>query len=270
MQPAYLILAHDRPDLVTRLTGVLEGPAFIHVDSRVDVEPFAGAGTLVETRVAPLWGSWGIVEATLSGMRTAVREPFDRLMLLSGRDYPVKSATQISGEMADADSLIDHHRFPHPDWKGGGWKRGTRWNSPGGPDRRVARRAAGNAAAIARTAVRGRRRPPLHPYGGSAWWCLTREAVEYVLGYCDANPDDVDFWRRVEFPDEIFFQTVLAASGLPLTNRAPTLMAWHQPGGIVQPGDVQPAIDSPYWFARKFGSEETMDLVDAAIGSRAR
>jgi hypothetical protein len=172
--------------------------------------------------------------------------------------------------MAETDSVIDHHRFPHPDWKGGGWKRVTRWNSPQGPDRRFARRAAGNAAALARTVVRGRRRPPLPPYGGSAWWCLTREAVEYVLAYCDANPSDLEFWRHVEFPDEIFFQSVLAASGLPLTNRAPTLMAWHQPGGIVQPADVRPAVDSPYWFARKFNDEETIDLVDKEIGLRPR
>jgi len=265
MQAAYLILAHDRPDLAARLAGALDGPAWLHVDCRVDAAPFAAAGTIVKDRVAPLWGSFGILEATLNGMRAASEEPFDRLMLLSGRDYPIKPSSVIAREMAGSTSVIDHHRFPHPDWKGGGWKRVTRWNDPAGPDRQAVRRAAGNALAVARTAVRGRRTPPQHPYGGSAWWCLTREAVDYVLGYCDANPEDLDFWRHVEFPDEIFFQTVLAGSGLPLENRAPTLMAWGRRGGVVHDDDVPGMVASPQWFGRKFDSESTMDLVDASI-----
>lgn len=265
MQTSYLILAHDRPDLATRLAGRLEGDVWLHVDARVDATPFAGAGRVVEDRVAPLWGSFGILQATLNGMRAATTEPFDRLMLLSGRDYPIKPSSQIAGEMAASPSVIDHHRFPHPDWRGGGWNRVTRWNDPSGPDRRLARRALGNARAAIRTALRGRREPPLHPYGGSAWWCLTREAVDYVLDYCDADPADLDFWRRVEFPDEIFFQTVLAASGIPLENRAPTLMAWSRPGGIVEDADVPELVAAPQWFGRKFDSLETMDLVDHAL-----
>ena len=78
MNAAYLILAHDRPDLAARLAGALDGPAWLPV---------------------------------------------------------------IAEEMAARASMIDHHRFPHPDWKGGGWKRVTRWNDPTGLDRRAVRRA---------------------------------------------------------------------------------------------------------------------------------
>lgn len=269
MDIAYLILAHDRPDLASRLSGSLDGEVYVHVDARVDASPFHQCGVMVEPRVEPRWGSWGIVEATLNGMKTAARKPFDRLMLLSGRDYPVKPPSVIAAEMSRAGSVIDHHPFPHPDWRGGGWNRVTRWNSPGGPSRHVARRVARNAVAAGTTVIRGRRRPPMHPYGGSAWWCMTSEAVEAVLDYCQGTPDGLEFWRRVEFPDEIFFQTVLAATGLPMVNRAPTLMAWHRPGGIVQPEDLRRAVESNHWFARKFDDVSTMDLVDGVLGAEA-
>jgi len=265
MRVAYLMIAHDRPDLAVRLAGVLDGPVFVHVDSNVDPAPFEAAGQLVTPRVHPSWGSFGIVEATVTGMRSALREPFDRLMLLSGRDYPIKPTDVIHAEMEAQGSVIEFIRFPHPDWTGGGWPRIQRWNRPSGPSRKMIGMAALNARATIETALRGQREAPSWPYGGSAWWCLDREAVEFIVASCDSDPHTFAFWRRVWFPDEIFFQTLLVDSGLPLTNRAPSYMAWGSPGGLVAIGDVGELRDIPHWFARKFDDHETLDLVDSTL-----
>jgi hypothetical protein len=69
----------------------------------------------------------------------------------------------------------------------------------------------------------------------------------------------------VWWPDEIFFQTLIVASGLPITNRTPTHMAWDSPGGIVELSDVAKLREVPQWFARKFNDHETLDLVDATL-----
>ena len=157
MRVAHLMLAHDRPDLAIRLAGVLDGPVFVHVDSKVDPAPFEPAGQLVTPRVHPSWGSFGIVEATVAGMRSALREPFDRLMLLSGRDYPIKPASVIHDEMEAQGSVIECAKFPHPDWADGGWPRVRRWNRRSGPSRKGLGMAALEARAQIETLVRGQR-----------------------------------------------------------------------------------------------------------------
>ena len=265
MRVAHLMLAHDRPDLAIRLAGVLDGPVFVHVDSKVDPAPFEPAGQLVTPRVHPSWGSFGIVEATVAGMRSALREPFDRLMLLSGRDYPIKPASVIHDEMEAQGSVIECAKFPHPDWADGGWPRVRRWIRRSGPSRKGLGMAALEARAQIETLVRGQREAPSWPYGGSAWWCLDREAVELIVTSCDSDPNSLAFWRRVWWPDEIFFQTLIVASGLPITNRTPTHMAWDSPGGIVELSDVAKLREVPQWFARKFNDHETLDLVDATL-----
>jgi len=104
MKIAYLILAHNTPRHLSRLVAALSSESsgfFIHLDRKSNEEDFRnieGPGVhLAEERVAVYWGDFSQVEATLLILRAALADPrdFDRFVLLSGSDYPLRSASFI-------------------------------------------------------------------------------------------------------------------------------------------------------------------------------
>src|SRR5262245_23051827 len=109
MGVAYLVMAHAAPEQVARLVGRLSTPedtVIVHVDRKADIEPFLKAfealpipPLLTPRRVPVHWAGWGIVQATLIGMRAALEvyksKPWTHLVLLSGADYPIRSADEI-------------------------------------------------------------------------------------------------------------------------------------------------------------------------------
>jgi hypothetical protein len=104
MKVAYLILAHNTPRHLSRLVAALTSESsgfFIHVDRKSNEDDFRsaeGPGVhFAEERVAVYWGDFSQVEATLVILRAALADPrdFDRFVLLSGSDYPLRSASYI-------------------------------------------------------------------------------------------------------------------------------------------------------------------------------
>ncbi|MEO1652496.1 MAG: beta-1,6-N-acetylglucosaminyltransferase, partial [Bacteroidota bacterium] len=49
-------------------------------------------------------------------------------------------------------------------------------------------------------------------HGGSTWWGLNRECVDYILDFVDENPEFVKIFKTTAHPDEAFFQTIIANS----------------------------------------------------------
>src|SRR6266581_4390955 len=102
---AYFILCHKAPDHVIRLVDRLrdaDSYFVIHVDKRAEPDVFAALRYFSEKTPGRVylckqfrcyWGGFGIVEATISCIQKAValRLPFDRAVLLSGQDYPIKT-----------------------------------------------------------------------------------------------------------------------------------------------------------------------------------
>lgn len=52
----------------------------------------------------------------------------------------------------------------------------------------------------------------LVPYGGSTWWALTRESVDYIHQFIYESPKVVNYFKNTVCPDEAFFQTILGNS----------------------------------------------------------
>lgn len=61
-----------------------------------------------------------MLEATLNGMKAAATSgvPFDYLVLLTGRDYPLKPPTEIRSRLVAADGrfFMEVHELPRADW----------------------------------------------------------------------------------------------------------------------------------------------------------
>jgi len=114
-------------------------------------------------------------------------------------------------------------------------------------------------------------------FGGSAYWCLSRECIEYLGKFILENDGFVRFFHHVLIPDEIFFQTVLLNSPLRDTLVNDNMRCinwsgnWHP--DIFRLEDLNHFMKTDGLFARKFDmSEDSMvlDKIDQAISSHNR
>ena len=216
------------------------------------------------------YGGFGHVRATLKGMERLIGSgsAFDYAILLTGQDYPIKPN-------ADIEAFFEAHRgrsflkwFPLPGggWENGGLDRIEEWHL----------RARGRHVRI-RPRLGFRRRFPtgLRPYGGSPYWCLTAECVVHVAEFVRTHPSYSRFFRTVNVPDEIYFQTIVMNSPLAATvvNDDLRYVEWRDiavAGGpaILGVDDLGRALSSPNLFARKFDATwdaQVLDLLDAQL-----
>ena len=273
--PAVVILAHDFPQHLHRLIAALQPlPVFLHVDAATsDVVLAKMLADLPETvrllpRLTTGWASYGLVEAELSGYRTALAETdAEHVLLCTGSDYPLASADQIVATLEGCAGLswLQIDTLPNRNW---------------GPLR-------GYDRFLWRNRVRERRREwspiprswpkGLRPAGGSQLKILARRHAERLLEVLDERPDLVWYFREVWIPDETLVPSVLNSSfsGIDLSRelvRGPH--AWYIDWGSKRTSgprwldlDDLPALakarrqSPPSLFARKF--EELAPVLDA-------
>ena len=280
---AYVVLAHKGPRQLGRLVRALEpqaSPVLVHVDARTPAPVYAAmraeAGDLANVSFLPRhpcrWAGFGVVAGTLEGIAAVVerRLPADHVVLMSGQDYPVKPPEAIRSFLAGhrEESFMMWERLPRASWG----------PAHGGLDRveRYWLHVAGRHVGLPL-----RRRIPggWAPYGGLAYWCLSRAAVEWVHAQVSARPELVAFFRHVAAPDELFFQTLLLNGPLAGTVRDDPLRWVDFPPGAARPrtftvADLPAlaALPPNGLWARKFDLEvdaEVLDGVDALIGASA-
>jgi hypothetical protein len=218
MKQVFLIHAHKDLDQLNTLLARLSDPDFVlyvHLDRKWSVDPAAvdPHAHQVQPRADVRWGSFSQVAAMLASLRQVLaNEPaFDKLHFLSAQDYPVLPNAVLKDELAAlaGSELIDtvaigpqgwpaQYRYEYFYREGGGWP---------------LRLACALANRALRASGRRRRFPAgLQPYGGSAWWALSRPCLADLLQRVDARPELTRFFRSVLCPDEMFFQTLVMAS----------------------------------------------------------
>jgi hypothetical protein len=276
----YVILAHTLPHQVVRLVERLQTEStifLIHIDAkagrevvdpiRLGLEQMANVHFL--RRHVCHWGEFGLVAASLEGIRTIVEQrlPCDQAVLLSGQDFPIKSNVEIADVLGQAGdrSHLAYFPLPHDGWGAdGGWDRIDRWYV-----RLRGRRFELPPAWVADRLGRSRRRflPGLKPFGGPAQWSLSAEALAYVHAYVQRRPEYVSFFQRTLNPDELFFQTLLLNS--PLSTRLINAELHHiewSPGAahpnVLTVEDFPRLQMSEAMFARKFDSGADADVLN--------
>lgn len=119
----------------------------------------------------------------------------------------------------------------------------------------------------------------LKPCGGSQWWCLSREALEYLSGFLDNNPKVLRFFKGVPIPDEMSFQTLLHSSPFQQAVVSDDLhyVDFDRPNPtyprILDKTDVDRLRASAKLFARKFDIARgagIFDLIDREFLSAPR
>lgn len=276
---AYVILAHQLPQQLVRLVDRLEAPGatfLIHINRRSDdaILDAARAGLAGRADVVFLrrhrlhWGGFGHVAATVEGLDELDRRStkYDYVALLTGQDYPIKPPNEIQRTLAGAGgrSFIVHDRLP-----GGledGMKRITHWH-----ERRIGRPRGWHLCLPLRRRFPDR----MEAWGGSSYWWLSREAAEHVRAWIASHPRAYRFFRHVDVPDEILFQTILMNSPLrdAVINDELRVVDWTRRPmpWTFRADDLTMLRGSPKLVARKFDmtvDTAILDLVDRELLGR--
>ncbi len=240
----YIILAHKEPRQLWRLIERLNASKtffYIHVDRNVDVSPFKevvkGYSNVVllpeKKRVASIWGSPGLVKATLNTMEEVIKDNRQGYtILLSGQCYPIKSNTRISSFLNEnyGYNFIEGFELPDERWPSSGIrmnqyafflssKKEDFITAPSFFDLEF---KSLNRSIIKKylkiffhfplkslTLLKKRRFPEnLIPYGGMQWWALPLETIKFINQFVTENPGYVKYHSFTLFSDEIFFQTI--------------------------------------------------------------
>jgi len=224
MRIAYLILAHDDPAHLARLVRALshgEDRCFIHLDAKASVDRFAASkmesAEFIAPRVAVHWGDFSQVEAmhALLSAAFAAEPMFDYFALLSGADYPLQPAWYINDYMrrrAGAE-FMSAVKIPCEEIQKS-LSRLERYQCR--PTAGLAHRATLRlqVALGLRSATRAWKPVfgELQPFGGSAWWALSRGAVRHVLRFFVERPEVISFYENVRCGDESLFHTIILNS----------------------------------------------------------
>ena len=300
MKIAYLILAHNTPRhlrrLITRLSSI-PSRIFIHLDKKSNADDFSGIKGrnihFTQERVPVFWGDFSLVEAILILLKTAIKDQWrpDRFVLLSGADYPLRSASYIEKFFEDnpGKEFINLVAMPN-DAAGKPISRLTIYNFRPG-DHWITK-------VIRKRLIKAGVLPPkrdyriylrhLAPYGGSTWWALSREASDFILTFVKEETRVVNFFKNTHIPDESLFQTILGNSDFrSRIVRNLTYADWSAGGpspayitekhlDFFQVTSSFPSSDvygvGEMLFARKFSddSEELVSRLDNLINERGR
>lgn len=297
MKIVYIILAHKLPEQLVRLVRKLnsvETSFVIHVDKKTDHETYRQMADPLKTyknvhflyRHKRNYGDFNHLRSTLDGFNK-VRElgiRYDYVILLTGQDYPIKSNEHIERVLLESDgsSFLEYFPLPSEQWKdeNGGLDRVNYWHfnlfgrefAIREKNRFIPTRLDPLLPFLVKILPIRRKLPvDFKLFGGSAYWCLSKECIEYVDNLVQQKKDFVKFFKHVLIPEELFFQTVLLNS--PLKNRIINdnlrYIVWystrHPP--VLMRENLEEFINTDKLFARKFDitiDPEILDLIDLA------
>jgi hypothetical protein len=279
MKIAYILLTHRDPAQIERLVSRLIDPdscVFIHVDRRTRAGIYEEAASRLHgyanlrfiERVRSNYASFGLVQAAIDGLRTALAggTGFDYFILLSEQDYPIKPRSEIAATLGNgAGASFMEYR----DLKSGqvGWEDRYECYHFNFIRKHGISEPLTKALKIRMSFPHG-----LKAYGGSQWWCLTEECVRYVLGFIDDNPGYVRFFKRTWAPDEMFFQSIVMNSPLAgrIVNDNLRYIDWPIPGSshpaVLTMADYARLLASQALFARKFDIRLDSGILDVLDG----
>lgn len=292
MEKAYLIMAHKYPEQLHRLVSRLNdgfSEFFIHIDKKVDISQFQNVKEIGDVvhfteRFDSKWGSLGTIKPFLSGLQEVKdsKKNFDRILLLSGQDYPIKSNEYINDFFKNSPYSVFIDYFPIPNykkWPGsdrGGWYRvdkyyfGTKWYEF----------FCSKSLNLLSTYVPFlRRKIPngMKPFTGQTWWNLDMYALNYILDYNAKHPEYMDFHKNTFVADELFVQMIIANSKdekllNSIENTEKRFTIWEKSDSahpnLLRKTDLKAIMASDDLFARKFDENvdsEILDLIDQQI-----
>jgi hypothetical protein len=238
---AYMISVYLDPEHLKRLIKALYVPGqtdfFIHVDKRVDIEPFLISEEPYKSvvhyteRHKVYWGGFNqvlYIKSLLESVRTS-GIAFDRVVLLSGLDYPLWSNKHIFSVFEQnpeseyimgidlsvydgkqqVDSIIKYHPFRDSDF----------------PLRMIGSKLM-NLIGIRKPRYVKISGKQCHVYKGSDYWSLTAACASYVLDKMNSEKLLMNYFKSSYIPSEMVANTIALNSPYAVNAISKPITAW--------------------------------------------
>jgi hypothetical protein len=297
MPPAigFVLLTYTKPAQIQRLVIRLnvmfdEPPIVCHHDfakCTLPIKEFPKNVSFVQPQSPTGWGVFATVEAAVRAIKQMYEAPAspDWFVLLSGSDYPIKSAATIRGQLETSpyDAYIYH--FPiqfnklKNDWQRDCYERycTKTWYYPSLTKRLCPTRR----KLVLKHPLLTRPFLPFSDhfrcYVGEFWFSANRRAAEYILRFYETRLRLASHYRTVPIPEESYFNCVLGnAPGLKLDPDYANdyrYVDWSHGGSspkILGMEDLPKLLSSTDHFARKFDIDQDARVLDEldATGDR--
>ena len=242
---AYIISAYKDAPHLARLVAALDDRAdfYVHIDLRVDIQPFKealGGKVIFVPRHWVSWGGWKQVEYQKELLAAVLHSgiPYTRVVCLSGQDYPLWNNNAIHHyfeEHQDTEfiggfnlthctvkqqlhKITHYHPFRDLPWKSIWWKNKLI----------VASRKLAQILPIRKAPFAPLEGKQADVYFGSDYWAITLPCARYVYETLLIEVKLVKYFRTSFVPSELCIQTIVfnspfASKGLLLEGKYPGL-----------------------------------------------
>ena len=277
---AYFISAYKEPENIIRLVNVLakdKDQFYIHYDKKIGRQKFNHWKEIIEQKCRNTcihvvskhvcnWGSFGIIDATLSAMKFFEDSNYDYFINLTAECYPIKSLNQINETFKDKNTgFITFWKMPYEGWDHGGMDRINNNYFF------LKKKEYPYVKIIHFPRIRKKLPYGLEPYGGWSLCCLPKDIIAYILDYIQNNLRLTSFFKTTRIPSEMIFQTILMNSPLKdrivNDNKRYLNFVDAHPRTLTK-DDYETLKNSKHLFARKFNpsvSKELLDIIDNEI-----
>lgn len=273
MKQAILITAYKNISHLQRIVDFFDDDYFffIHIDtkskiSNFDIENLKASSKvkLVSQKYKVNWGSIDHLKAILLLCRETVKYPqIEYIHLITGQDFPIKSSKQITDFLEEnrGTEFLSARPLPLKSWKNGGLDRVLYYNPYELFNAKSWQRIFIKTFVNLQKLVGFKRKLPYDThilYGGSTYWTLSRQAVEYFLSYLDTHTEVLNSFKYTFCAEEILLHTIIMNSPFKEKVCKDNLrfMVWEYRDGIspanLDERDYNEIIKSNAFFARKF------------------
>jgi len=283
MRLAHFILAHKNPHQLERLVKRLMHPdadIYIHLDKKTDIAPYNYLSTIpnvffTQPRKEIVWADFSMITVCLDAFEhiLGTGKNYSHINLLSGQDYPLKSAAEIQRFLfKHPGKTFMRYRDIYKDWPATisrleKYHFGD-YNFPG------KYKLQWLTAKMPWLFPKKKLPNGLTAYGRSQWFSMSAEGARYAIDYMKANPKVFHFFKMTWGCDEIVFQTILLNSHLKDTVVDDHLRYIRFQRGNASPdiltmNDAKILVDSGKFYARKFDTdkdEKILDYLDEVAG----
>ncbi len=217
MEIAYLITAYNNFEHLQRLIRSLNGPHttfYIHVDKKSNFleKDFDFLNVHFIERIPVSWGGWSHQQAILNLMKVAHKKEYERYVLLSEADYPIKSNNELHKKLKCDVEYLNLIKGFHPHKP----EERIKYIYFEGFDRRnknsLRTKLFTSLERLLRKIYSKKKYPFTQIYHGTTWWALSNNAVDYILTFIKKHKNYVKFFKSSWCPEESFIPTILGNS----------------------------------------------------------
>lgn len=245
---------------------------YIHIDKKSSISKEDIKELSLKNRVKYIsqqykinWGGINHLKAILELASKATEDTNNKYFhLITGHDYPIVPLDRFSDffNTNQNNDFMEYFTLPHPAWPENGMDRLSRYNiydlidGRTGLNERLIKGFSKLQKKIGFKRSFSKDFPAL--YGGSTYWSLKRESLEYIFKYMADYPMFLKRFKYSFCSEEIFFQTILLNSSLKnhIINNNLRFIIWEERNGNfpanLDYNDYHSIQKSDALFARKF------------------